>query len=209
MHNSSSGEIELTSENWQDVFWQFVDVVPYLKNYLKKYVAKNQAKLGPAWVQAVSQFLGAVYSEKSDEALKIFERDLSAFPPNGWLALYVADILCYKKAEYFQARALYRLAEAEIPEFPKVHLDLGLIFMLLTDWDKALNAYRKTFRFASNDPKNREDLQAKALFNQAIIYANYLHDVPKAAALLRQTLEIRPDYEMARRALKNMKQSMV
>ena len=209
MQNSSSGEIELTSENWQDVFWQFVDVVPYLKNYLKKYGAENQAKLGPAWVQAVSQFLGSVYSEKSDEALRIFERDLSAFPPNGWLALYAADILCYKKAEYFQARALYRLAEAEIPEFPKVHLDLGLIFMLLTDWDKALSAYRKTFRFASNDPKNREDLQAKALFNQAIIYANYLHDVPKAAALLRQTLEIRPDYEMARRALKNMKQSMV
>ena len=209
MTEFSQNEITLTSDNWEDVFWQFVDVVPILKNYLMRYLRRHRSRLGPDWVEAVSSFLGQVTAEKPDEALRIFEQRLTSFPPNGWLSLYAADILCYKKADYFKARLLYRQAEAEIPEFPKVHLDLGLIFMLLTDWNRALAAYEKTFAFAENDPKNAEDLRVKALFNQAIIYANYLHDVPRAAGLLRRTLAIRPDYELARRALKNMKQSMV
>ncbi len=209
MPDSEDKVLHLTDENWEDVFWQMVDVVPYLKDYLERYITQNRETLGARWVEAVSEFLRDVYSQKADEALTAFEQKVSLFPKNGWLALYAADLLCYQKAEYFRARALYRLAESEIPEFPKVHLDLGLIFMLLTDWSKALEAYEKTFRYAENDPKNSDDLRAKALFNQAIIYANYLHDVPRAAVLLRRTLEIRPDYEMARRALKNMKQSMV
>ncbi len=209
MTDSRQNEIKLTSENWLEVFWQFVDVVPYLKKYLEKYIAENKAQLGAAWVQTVSQFLEAVYSEKTDEALNMFEGALSSYLPNGWLALYAADILCHKKAEYFRARVLYRQAEREIPEFPKIYLDLGLISMLLTNWDEALSAFQKAAQFADNDPKNRKDVQAKALFNQAIVYANHLNNVPKAAALLRQALEIRPDYDVARRALNQMKQSMI
>jgi len=201
--------IVVTEENWEDVFWEMANVSPYLEMYLRSYLQNYQKNLGADWVEKTSQFLRMVYGENPVESLDFYEQNLSHYPPNAWLIIFVADAYCYQKANYFYARHLYRQAEKELPEFPKIHLDLGLIFMLLSDWKQALTHYDQTFACAQNDPLNETDLQAKALFNQAIIYANYLHDVPKSAELLRKALEIRPDYEMAKRALKNMKQSII
>ena len=199
----------VTEENWEDVFWQMANVSPYLETYLKSYLQKYRGQLGADWVEKIGQFLRLVYGENPVEAIDFYERNLSHYPPNAWLIIFVADAHCYQRANYFYARHLYRQAEKELPKFPKIHLDLGLIFMLLSDWKQALTHYDQTFTFAQNDPLNKIDLQAKTLFNQAIIYANYFHDIPKSAELLRKALEIRPDYEMAKRALKNMKQSII
>ncbi|NOY76352.1 MAG: tetratricopeptide repeat protein [Calditrichaeota bacterium] len=207
--NEKQQPLVVTDENWEEVFWEMAAVSPYLETYLKSYLQMYTKHLGPDWVEKVSQFLRLIYGENPAEALEFYEQNLSHYPPNAWLIIFVADAECYQKAHYFDARHLYRQAEKELPDFPKIHLDLGLIFMLLGDWKQALTHYNQTFACAPNDPINTTDLQAKALFNQAIIYANYLHDVRKSAELLRSALEIRPDYEMAKRALKNMKQSII
>ena len=201
--------IIVTDENWEEVFWQMANVSSYLEKYLKDYIDHNRQKLGSHWVEKISHFLRLVYGENPVDSIDYFEKNLSEYPQNDWLLIFVADAHCYQLANYFHARYLYRLTEKDLPEFPKIHLDLGLIFMLLNDWKQALSYYEKTFKFARNDPLNMTDLQAKALFNQAIIYANYFHDVPKSAELLKKALVIRPDYEMAKRALKNMKQSII
>jgi len=207
--DDEKSSIIVTEENWKDVFWQLTDVSPYLETYLKSYLQKYQARLGANWVERISQFFGFVHDEKQVEAIDYYEGNLSQFPPNAWLIFFVAKAHCYQKANYFYARHLYRQAEKELPEYPQIHMDLGLIFMLLNNWEQALAYYHQTFAFAKNDPLNKADLQAKALFNQAIIYANYFHDIPKSADLLRKALEIRPDYDVAKRALKNMKQSII
>ncbi len=207
--NNEPTAIVVTEENWENVFWQMVNVSPYLEAYLKSYLQKYREQLSADWVEKISHFLQLVYGENPMESINFYEENLSQYPPNAWLIIFVADAHCYQRANYFYARHLYRQAEKELPEFPKIHLDLGLIFMLLSDWKQALTHYDRTFAFAPNDPLNEADLKAKALFNQAIIYANYFHDVPKSAELLKKALEIRPDYEMAKRALKNMKQSII
>ncbi|RKY74969.1 hypothetical protein DRP98_00590 [candidate division KSB1 bacterium] len=196
----------LLETDWKKLFLKEIQLPEYVQNYSLKFLSRHEQTLDLTWSQSFIVFVELFHKNRLDDALQVYHQFLKRYPPHGWLMMLVGHIYCYHLADYFRAREFYRIAEKEIPQFPKVQMDLGLIQMVLGNWKSALQHYQNVESCAANDSANETVIRAQALFNQAIIFSSYCNNGNRAIELLQSALDIRPDYALAQEMLQKLQQ---
>jgi tetratricopeptide (TPR) repeat protein len=100
----------------------------------------------------------------------------------------------YDHANWAAAAEQYRRALAAGADTPDIHTDLGTAYRYLGEGDKALEQYGIAQRKAP--------FHQNSLLNQAIVYAELLHDHPHAIATAREFLRRFPQGKGAESARK-------
>ena len=100
----------------------------------------------------------------------------------------------YDHANWPAAAEQYQRALAAGADTPDIHTDLGTAYRYLGEGDKALEQYGIAQR--------KEPFHQNSLFNQAVVYADLLHDRPRAIATAREFLRRFPQSKGAESARK-------
>ena len=104
--------------------------------------------------------------------------DVSALPP-GQAAATLGNYE-YDHANWTAAAQQYERAIAAGFDSPDLRTDLGTAYRYLGDADKALAQYGIAQR--------KDPFHQNSLFNEAVVYAELLHDAPRATAAAREYL---------------------
>jgi tetratricopeptide (TPR) repeat protein len=100
----------------------------------------------------------------------------------------------YDHANWAAAVEQYQRALAAGLDTPDIHTDLGTAYRYLGDGDRALEQYGIAQR--------KEPFHQNSLFNQAIVYAELLHDRPRAIATAHEFVRRFPQSKGAESARK-------
>ena len=100
----------------------------------------------------------------------------------------------YDRANWAAAAEQYQRALAAGADTPDIHTDLGTAYRYLGEGDKALEQYGIAQR--------KDPFHQNSLFNQAVVYAELLHDRPRAISAAREFLRRFPQSKGAESARK-------
>jgi len=197
---------ELNEHNWPDMVLEDIIAAPCLKEYCRDYIRRHKDQLGLKWAKAFLTFLIHVGQDDAEQVVETYRAHLKSYPPNAFVLLHLGHYALYEYGDLFEARRCLKQAQQEISEHPKISNDLGLISMLLGDWQVALEHYERAETLADEEtPELSIRYKTQALFNQAVIRANYLHAYEDAIKLLEKALKLRPDYRMAQNLLEEFR----
>jgi len=194
--------VQLTEDNYKQQILKRLESPPDLLNYFTNYMAVNESKLGLKWGCLMYLFIRADNRRDVTEILRYYN-SLRNYPLNYFTEVTIGELELRFKGKLLAAKDKYLLALELKPNDAYTCYELGFTYFLLGAFKKSIYYYEQ----AAENYENAafpNDLRARALFNIAVQNVNLYDNHSEAIKRLHEALELKPDYQQAKQALKTL-----
>jgi len=194
-------DVTLNEENYRAIILEKLQSPPSLLDYFREYMNSDAITL--EWGCLMFLFIEAD-ADGDVHSLERYYNFLREYPPNYLLEAAMAHLEFRYYGKFFKAKEGFLRALGLKPNDAHCYYNLGLLYNLLGVFDKSISSYESAALYSQNSDKPAE-LRARSLYNIAAIKLNLNNDRRGAKLLLKESLEVMPDYELARKALMSLR----
>lgn len=196
----TTAEEGVTADNWQEKVRAAFIKPRALSEYMARYVAGHAEKLGSAWAALLLCF----HEHEEKKRVALYEA-LAAYPPCAYLEGAMGDLYFQEWGQIHRGRRHYLKAVALAPTLASIHYQLGLIYHCLGVFDRSVEEFKLAMTFAGEDQR---EAAARACFNVAAYLINHRRDIAGGERMIREALELMPDYPEAQATLRMLEETL-
>lgn len=199
-HLEKEYQVSFTKENYWSLIIKDLDRPKSLIEYMERYREEHREEITLEWGVFFFLLIQA-HREKDVEKMEEFYGYIEDSPANYLVEMQRGEIAMHYYGEPFKALALFKKANELKPKDPHVLYNIAFVYSYLFIIDRAKSYYSMALKEAhkAHHPVN---LKSQTFYNYGILCIKE-GDIDTALELFKKALKVRPDYVMAKEAVKS------
>lgn len=193
------GGIEIGADTWQAVAREWFVEEGRDQEELAGYIAAHEGRLGVRWARDLMRLWVFIQEDDFEAILAHYARAMIRYPRCALVDLWVASVMAHHSTNWWQARSMLLYTAEELPGHARPCHELGFQHYLLGDFAGAVAWFDKALARLTED---EVDLRAQTHLNRAVSQVAAGGDPRAAIAEVKHALRLRPDYALAKSALR-------
>ncbi len=194
--------VEIRPDNWQQLALDWFTPHELERSELARYIADHGRKLGVPWAREFLRLEVFFQVEDYAQIIAHFDRALARYPRCALVEMWVADHVFRHAGDFWRARQMYRYAMGQLPDHAKPYYELGFMSHLLGDFSGALDWFNQAAERVADDDV---ELGARIFYNRGMMRYIVQGDKEAAIADVKEALKRKPDYSLAKGALRSLR----